>query len=190
MWALLARGQCGLSGAQVAHGPPFASGYNVSCMYYDHIVHVKHACFDCCPYWAAMRHLIVCYKTHIFICVKCSFCISRYIQMHVEQSYCECLTVLICILLWMVSSGVLNLRLQVNAHVSWYGADSYVLFLFSFSWELGNVLLSNNMVRGWRNSGISTNEDFSHIWLRTLGFTPPVLGGDLWGHFRLPDGPA
>ena len=61
MWALLARGQCGLSGAQVAHGPPFASGYNVSCMYYDHIVHVKHACFDCCPYWAAMRHLIVCY---------------------------------------------------------------------------------------------------------------------------------
>ena len=139
MWAFLARGQCGLSGAQVAHGPPFASGYYVSCMYYDHIVHVKHACFDCCPYWAAMRHLIVCYKTHIFICVKCSFCISRYIQMNVEQSYCECLTVLICILLWMVSNGVLNLRLQVNAHVSWYGADSYMFcfcFLFHGNWVM------------------------------------------------------
>ena len=33
MWALLARGRCGVSGAQVAHGPPFASEYYVSCMY-------------------------------------------------------------------------------------------------------------------------------------------------------------
>ena len=44
------------------------------------------------------------------------------------------------------------------------GRFLYVLF-FSFSWELGNVLLSHNLVRGWRNSGISTNEDFSHVWL-------------------------
>ena len=65
---LLARGRCGVSGAQVVHWPPFASGYYVSCMYYDHIVHVKHACFDCCPDWAAMRHLIcVLQNTHIYV---------------------------------------------------------------------------------------------------------------------------
>ena len=53
--------------------------------------------------------------------------------MHVEQSYCEYLTVLSCILLWMVSNGLLNLRLQVDAHVTWYGQIFiYVLFLFLF----------------------------------------------------------
>ena len=44
-------------------------------------------CFDCCSDRAAMWHLIVCYNTYIY---EKSFCISRYIQCHVDQSYCEC----------------------------------------------------------------------------------------------------
>ena len=43
MWALLARGRCEVSSWCLC-GPwgPLISGYYVSYMYYDHIVHVKH----------------------------------------------------------------------------------------------------------------------------------------------------
>ena len=64
------------------------------------------------------------------------------------------------------------------------GTQQILIFFLSFSWELGNVLLSHNLVRGWRNSGISTNQDFSHVWLRTLSFTTPVMGGG--GGSRVP----
>ena len=97
--------------------------------------------------------------------------------MHVEQSYCECL--------FFARDG----KQRFSSYVPTSGCacilvlGRFLLFCFSFpfSWELGNVLLSHNLVRGWRNSGISTNEDFSHVWLRTLSFTPPVRGGGGYG---------
>ena len=111
----LARGRCGVSGAQVAHVAlwPLVIMLVACIMIILYILYVLNMlCFDCCPGWTAMWLLIVCYETHIFMCVKCSLCISKYIQMHEEQSYCECLTVLICILLWMVSNGLFNLHLH------------------------------------------------------------------------------
>ena len=38
-----------------------------------------------------------------------------------------------------------------------------VCFFFSFSCELGNFFVKSQSGKGWQNSGISTNEDFSHV---------------------------
>ena len=69
--------------------------------------------------------------------------------------------------------------------------QSYFLPLLPWGW--GYPILQIPFCGGWacidkliwRNSGIYTNEDFSHVWLRNVGFTPPVLGG---GTYRVTSG--
>ena len=67
-------------------------------------------------------------------------------------------------------------------HRRW--GSGYHIFKISFCG--GNASIDNLI---WRNSGISTNKDFSHVRFQTLGFAPPVLGG-LWCHVCLSIGSA
>ena len=54
-----------------------------------------------------------------------------------------------------------------------------VIFLFCF-WELGNALLNHNLGRERQNLGISTNEDFTHVWLKTRYSTSSIRGEGYW----------
>ena len=92
MWALLARGRCEVSGAHLAHGALWSLVIMLVACTMIILYMLNMLWFNCCPDWAATWHLFVynSHKTHIIMCVKYSFYISRYIQMHVEQSYCEC----------------------------------------------------------------------------------------------------
>ena len=45
------------------------------------------------------------------------------------------------------------------------------------------ILKSRNLGWGWRNSGITTNEDFYYVWLKTLGYSSSVLGRIFYGYF-------
>ena len=86
----------------------------------------------------------------------------------------------------------MSLQITVISLVSVSCTWSSRNFYLSLPWERGVALLQIPFCGGWTyidkliwgNSGISTNEEFSHVWLRTLG------GGGLWCHFRLPEWPA
>ena len=48
-----------------------------------------------------------------------------------------------------------------------------------------------NLGWGRRNSGITTKEDSYNVWLKTLGFSPSVLGGMIVKvTSAAPEGPA
>ena len=74
----------------------------------------------------------------------------------------------------------MSLQITVISLVSVSCTWSSRNFYLSLPWERGVALLQIPFCGGWtyidkliwQNSGISTNEEFSHVWLRTLG------GGD------------